>query len=146
MAMALPLLMLAGGVAQGVQQKNAADSNAATDRTEASVAAAQGYSAEATQRRQGAMAIGREVAGAGQAGAGYQGSTGRYIQQNAMEAEQNALNVRYKANLQKWSYDTQGSLTQQEGKDALATSTLRAGASLLKGYSSGYASAGMDLG
>lgn len=158
MAFAAPLLALAGGgsaaagglalagaagsVVQGIQQKNAADANARIQAQEGAIAAAQGYSAEATQRRQGTMALGRETAAVGQAGGGYGGSAGRVLDQSATNAELDALNVRYKAGLQKWGYDTQSSLTQREGSDELGTSFALAGTKLLQGYSKAYQSPG----
>lgn len=141
MAVAIPLI---GALAQGMGQKNADDANARTYAEEGTLAAAQGYSAEANQRRVGSMAIGHEIAAAGQAGGGYGGSVGRSISQSAQNAEMDDLNVRYKAGMQKWSYLTQSGNLRQEGNDAMATSTFRAGAALLKGSSASYL--GTDLG
>lgn len=135
MAFAIPLIGLAGSVIQGASQQGADDANAAIYNQEARTARAQGYEAEATQRRHGALELGAARAGAGQAGAGYGGSTGRAIGQSSLNAELDALNIRYKQNLQSWSYDTQASNLRQEGKNALVSSGIRAGASLLKGYS-----------
>lgn len=151
MAIALPLIGLiasgAGAAAQGVAQSNALASNAATYSLEGKTAAAQGYEAEAQQRRQGAQVIGREVAGAGQAGAGYQGSTGNVIGQSAVNTELDALNIRYKAQLQKWSYATQSSNLASESATAGNAGFLKTGAALLKGYSSNYTNPGLtDLG
>lgn len=144
MAMAIPLLMAGGSVAQGISQKNADDQNAATYRQEGAVGAAQGYSAEATQRQRGSEIIDEKVAAAGQAGAGYGGSVGRSISQSALRAEQDALNIRYKAGLQKWSYFTQARNLNNEGTDAQGAGFLRAGSALLRGSASSYV--GSDLG
>ena len=144
---ALPLIFSAAGAAtQGVAQANASAYNSAVYGYEAKTAATQGYEAEATQRRQNAAVIGREISGAGQAGAGYGGSAGRSIGQSAMNAELDALNIRYKAGLQKWAYSNQSSNLAQEGSTAMNSSVFRAGAALLKGYSSNYLSPGTDLG
>jgi hypothetical protein len=138
-AIAIPLIMGAAQVAQGMSAKNADDQNAGIQRQEAGIASSQGYAAEATQRRLGADVIGKQVAAAGQAGGGYGGSVGRAIGQSAQNTELDALNIRYKAGLQRWGYSTQARFTQQEGKDAQSTSLLRAGSALLSGYSSSYA-------
>ena len=135
MAVALPfILMAAGSGIQGMQQQNALRNNATTYAQEGSIASAQGYEAEAQQRRKTSQILGAEVAGAGQAGAGYQGSTGRMIGQSATNAELDALNIRYKSQLQKWAYTTQASNLQQESQTAGTNSFFKAGASLLTGY------------
>lgn len=138
MAMAIPLLMAGGSVAQGISQKNADDQNAATYRQEGAVGAAQGYAAEATQRQRGSEIIDDKIAAAGQAGAGYGGSVGRSISQSALRAEQDDLNIRYKAGLQKWSYLTQARNLNNEGTDAEGAGFLRAGSALLQGSSRSY--------
>lgn len=144
MAMAIPFVMAAGSLIQGANQSTADATNASTMASEGRIAATQGYAAEAQQRRRTAMVIGSETAGAGQAGAGYGGSVGRAISQSSVNAEQDALSIRYKSQLQKWGYDTQATNLNEEGRTAMSSGLLRAGASLLKGYSKGYA--GTDLG
>ena len=146
---ALPLLLAGAGaassVAQGVSQENALKYNAGIYGDEATTAVAQGYQAEATQRRKNAAMLGSMTAAAGQAGAGYGGSAGRSIDQSAVNAELDALNIRYKAGLQKWGYQQQSNNLNQEA-DAVGRNTiLKAGASLLTGTSGGYIG-GADLG
>jgi hypothetical protein len=128
----------AGAVAQGVSQSNAQAANAGTMATEGKIAATQGYEAEAQQRRKTGMIIGAEQAAAGQAGAGYGGSVGRSIGQSSRNAELDALNIRYKAQLQKWGYTTQAGNLQSESDTAMNSGLMRAGASLLTGYSRSY--------
>ena len=132
------MVAAAAAIYGGIEKKKAADANARMMGTEGSLAAAQGYSAEANERRLGAMAIGKEVAGAGQAGAGYSGSVGRAIGQSAQNAELNDLNIRYKAGLQKWSYLTQAGFDRQEGNAQMTSSLFRAGSQFLGGQSSNY--------
>lgn len=142
---AIPLILSAAGAAtSGVSQANASAYNSAIYGDEATTAATQGYQAEAAQRRQNASMIGRQVAAVGQAGAGYGGSAGRSVGQSATNAELDALNIRYKAGLQKWSYGAQSANLSAEGQTASSQGFLRAGAALLKGYSSNYMSPGED--
>lgn len=144
---ALPLIFsAAGAAAQGVQQANASAYNSAIYAQEGRTAAIQGAAAEANLRRNNAQTMGRMVAGAAQAGGGFNGSVGRSIQQSANNMELDALNIRYKSQLQKWAYGAQSSNLAQEGSSAMSTSLLRAGASLLKGYNTNYLNPQTDLG
>lgn len=138
MAGALPFVMMAGSLISGTNKANAAASNAAIMGYEANTAAAQGYEAEAQQRRRGAMMEGSQIAAAGQAGAGYGGSTGRAITQNVRNMTEDALAIRYKASLQKWAYGTQSSNIAAEGQSEANSDYLRAGGAFLKGYSGNY--------
>lgn len=143
---ALPLIFSAVGAAtSGVAEANSKAYSAAIYDQEGHTASVQGASAEANQRRQSADTLGKMTAAAGQAGAGYGGSTGRAIQQSATNMELDALNIRYKASLQKWAYGTQSSNLSQESQTAGNAGMLRAGAALLKGYNN-YANPGTDLG
>lgn len=142
---ALPwIITAAGALKQGSDQKSADSYNAKVMNTEGVIASTQGYEAEAQKRRDTAQVLGKMEAAAGQAGAGYGGSVGRVLGQSAVNAELDALNIRYKAALQKWAYTTQGANLVAEGKNAQTSSWLRAGSALLRGYSSNYA--GADLG
>lgn len=138
MAAAIPFVMMAGSVISGTAKQNAADSNAAIMGYEAKTAAAQGYEAEAQQRRKTSMMEGSQIAAAGQAGAGFSGSTGRAITQNVRNATEDALSIRYKAQLQKWAYGMQSSNIAAEGQSEATSDYLRAGGALLKGYSGNY--------
>ena len=133
-AKAAPFVSAIGDFITGGDQSRAMRENAAIYHAEARTALAQGYEAEAQQRRTGAAAIGREVAAAGQAGAGYGGSVGRVIRQSAISTELDALNIRYKAALQGWGYNRQADIMQREAGGLERGGILRAGAALLQGY------------
>lgn len=142
---AIPLILSAAGAAtSGVAKANADAYNSSVYGEEATTAATQGYQAEASQRRQNASMMGKQVAALGQAGAGYGGSAGRSVGQSAVNAELDALNIRYKAGLQKWSYSNQSSNLASEGQVEGNQGILRAGAALLKGYSNNYLNPGTD--
>lgn len=138
MAAAIPFVMMAGSVISGTAKQNAADANAAVMGYEAKTAAAQGYAAESQQRRKMASMEGSQIAAAGMAGAGFGGSTGRAIGQNVRNATEDALSVRYKAQLQKWAYGTQASNISSEGTSEATSDYLKAGGQFLRGYSGNY--------
>ena len=144
MAVAIPFIAMAasagGSAIAGADRADALNANAATMAYEGRTAAAQGYQAEAEQRRRAGMVLGQEAAAAGQAGAGYGGSVGRSMKQSALNAELDALNVRYKTRLQKWSFDTQATNLRAEASAASASGTLNTASALLRGYSQNYMS------
>ena len=119
-------------------QANALRTNAAAYNSEASIASRQGFEQEAQQRITGAKVIGRQVAAAGESGGGYGGSTGRMIAQSARNVELDALNTRYKAQLQRWSFAAQAQNLEQESRATQQGAYLKAGSALLRGYSGNY--------
>ena len=131
-----------GGLTQGIAASNADRANATTMGREGAIAATQGYEQEAQTRRGSRMALGREVAALGQAGGGYGGSAGRAVRQSALNMELDALNVRYKSQLQRWAYDSQAANLRSEGRTALAGGVMKAGTALLKGYAGNYIGVG----
>lgn len=138
MAAAIPFIMMAGSVMSGVAKDNAAKSNAAVMGYEGATAAAQGYEAEAQQRRKNSMVEGSQIAAAGMAGAGFGGSTGRAITQSVRNMTEDALSVRYKAQLQKWSFGLQSANIASEGQSEATADYLRAGGALLRGKAGNY--------
>lgn len=70
MAAAIPIVGAVGAIIDGTQKANALRYNADIMGYEARTASAQGYEAEAQQRRKTAMMEGSQIAAAGQAGAG----------------------------------------------------------------------------
>ena len=138
MAAAIPFVMMGASLLSGTAKANAADSNAQVLGYESKTAAAQGYEAEAQQRRKNAAMEGSQIAAAGQAGAGFGGSTGRAITQNVRNATEDALSIRYKAQLAKWSYGLQSANVASEGQSEATSDYLKAGGSFLRGYSGNY--------
>lgn len=142
MAVALPFIMMAasgaGAASSAMAKSQALTQNSAIYAAEGRTAGAQGLEAENEQRRRADTVLGHMTAAAGQAGAGYSGSTGRFIDQSAVNAEHDALNIRYKSQLQKWAYLTQSANLSQEARDAQTAGVMNTGAALLKGFSSSY--------
>jgi hypothetical protein len=133
-----------GALVTGLTGAQASEQNARTYRTEGTIATTQGAQQEAQERRSTAMTLGSMRAAGAQAGAGTDGSAGRAISQSAMNAELDALNIRYKSQLQRWSYFAQADNLDREATAQRTSGALKAGAALLKGYSSNYL-AGPDM-
>ena len=133
---ALPYLLSASGsVIQGQTADAAANANAAALGQQANVAAAQGYTDEQTQRRGARQVLGTQAASAAQAGGGTGGTTARVIEQSGINAELDALNIRY-GGLQKASgLMAQAKAEKYGGRAASTQGYFMAGANLLKGYS-----------
>lgn len=127
-----------GSFAGTYAQSRALRSNALGLRTEADIASRQGEEQESQTRITGQKVIGQQVAAAGEAGGGYGGSTGRMIAQSARNTVLDALNVRYKAALQRWSFGAQAANLDYEAGQAKTGAYLKAGAALLRGYSGNY--------
>lgn len=129
-AFAAPLL-LAGTAIQAfgaIQQGNAAaasynsqaqanEYNARIQRSQAEETARQAGAREDLQRRQARAVMGRQLAGTAQAGVGLTGSSADLFRQSLVDAETDALNIRYEgeqtrvgllnqANLQDWEAAT----------------------------------------
>lgn len=121
---------------------NAAEYNAEVDRQRATVALQQGNANEESQRRQAAIAMGRQTAATAQSGVDLtSGSALDLYQQSATNAELDALNIRYGAQLQAQGLQQQGTLdtmtAQQQRNNARSATTagyLNAGASALSSY------------
>lgn len=121
---------------------NAAEYNAEVDRQRATVATQQGNANEEAQRRSAAIAMGRQTAATAQSGVDLSsGSALDLYQQSATNAELDALNIRYGAQLQAQGLQQQGALdtmtAQQQRANANSAMTagyLNAGASALSSY------------
>lgn len=124
-----------GSLREGMDKSKDLAYNAAAMRQQGSIASAQGYEEEASQRDVNADMTGRQVAAAGQAGAGYGGSTGDVIRQSAVNAELDARTIRYKGALQRWGANAQADNLDRDSKTARRSGILKAGAALLQGYS-----------
>jgi hypothetical protein len=133
---ALPFLFSAGGaVAQGLDANSAANVNAAALGQQAHVAASQGYADEQTQRRQARQVLGEQAASIAQAGGGTGGTTAKVAEQSGINAELDALNIRYGGTMKASGLMAQAQAEKYAGRSALVQSGFLAGANLLKGYS-----------
>ena len=117
-----------------------AETNAMIHRQEGKVAEQQSLTAEGTQRQNAREFLGRQAASFAEAGVSG-GSAARVMNQSAINAELDALNVRYRGQLTKFGYDYNSQSALAEGSARQKNSNLAAGGTLLKGVSSYYASA-----
>lgn len=121
---------------------NAADYNAAVGQERARSAFEQGNANEEAQRRQAAQAMGRQRAATAQSGVDLaSGSALDLYKQSATNAELDALNIRYGAQLQGQGMQQQSTLdslsadqARSNANSALTAGYLNAGASALSSY------------
>jgi hypothetical protein len=117
------MLSAAASLKQGGSGKRAAAD-------QARVAQAQGYADEQTQRRSARQLMGAQAAAIAQAGTGWGGTNAGVIEQSAINAEMDALNIRYGAATKAFNLKQQGKAARNEGRSqALGT--------IFKMYSSG---------
>lgn len=122
-------------------QAQAQQYNAAVAEQNAQTAEAQGNANEEAQRRKARMVIGAQRAGISESGIGNEGTGSDLVQQSAANAEMDALNIRYGAQLQAVGFrnnakldNYQASNDLSQAKQATQASYLNAGASALSGY------------
>ncbi len=150
-AAASSALGIAGAVtsanAQAASQQsaaNASDYNAEVDRQKAAVASQQGNANEEAQRRSAALAMGKQAAATAQSGVDLSsGSALDLYKQSATNAELDALNIRYGAQLQAQGFQQQGTLdtlsaqqARSNASSAMTAGYLNAGAAALSSYGS----------
>ena len=132
------------GQAQAAQAKaaaNAANYNSAVARNNAQLALEEGNANEESQRRHARAVLGQQRAALAEAGIGLEGTGGDLYEQSASNAELDAQNIRYGAQLQSTSYLNQSNLEMAQAKqysrnaaNASTASYIGAGSSLLSGY------------
>lgn len=125
---------------QGDAANDQAKEQAFLDKQEGQIASQQAYQNEATQRQSSRQFLGRQAASFAEAGVGPGSATG-VMHQSAVNAELDALNIRYKGQLAKYGYDYNAKSALREGKSAQSNANLMAGATLLRGASNYYAGA-----
>lgn len=128
--------------AQAQSQANAANYNAVMAEQNASSAMAAASANEDAKRRQSAHQMGQLRAGLAENGIGLNsGTAGDLTEEAAMNAELDALNIRYQGQQQARDYKAQAALGVQQAQQANANASaartsgyLTAGASALQGY------------
>lgn len=135
-AVALPWITGALGAAgawqQGQQAKVASRMMMDQARSEAGATARD----EEQVRRESRMQLGRQIAAVGEAGGGYEGSAGLLLDQSAILAELDALNVRNGGAMRRGGLMLEAAGLRQSSRSA----GLLAGARLLTGASDAYTS------
>ena len=138
---------LIGTAVSAIGQKQAGDAaetqanqNAALGQAEGRLAESQAMTAETTQRQSAREFLGRQQAAFAESGV-TGGSSTHIMNQSAINAELDALNVRYRGQLTKFGYNYNANSMITEGQTQKRNSNLLAGATLLRGASNYYASA-----
>ena len=128
---------------QMTKNSDALKFNAATYRVNAENILSQAAQNEATQRRRSAVQLGQARAAVAESGIGFEGTGGQLIEQSVMNAEMDALNIRYAGVLaakgmesQAKMADYQEQVNSDSKKRLLSTMPLNVASSALSGYSS----------
>jgi len=127
----LPVILQASA---NLQERKEARLNADLLREQARAASAAAAQDEAAQRRAARMAIGRQAAAQAEAGIGTSGSAGLLLDQSAVLAELDALNIRYGGQLRAKGLLAESLAMRERGRQA----GLLAGANLLMGASKAF--------
>jgi len=127
--------MAAGGaVIQSAQADQQAEYQSNVLNRNARVAQAQAYLDESAQRRQGRQELGVINAQFSEAGGGMGGTAADVARQSAVNAELDALNIRYGGELRGQGLMEQASDARRQGKARSTALAFQAGSSLLSGY------------
>jgi len=117
----------------GFSQRNEADTQASVLNQQADTVGKQTVQAENAQRRQARQFLSRQAAAIGESGTGYGGSSAKLREQSAIEAELEALNIRYSGQQRAQGLRTEAGFAKDRGGAALLGSGLAAGSAILSG-------------
>lgn len=140
-AFAAPLMIASaamqavGSIAQGNAANAAAQANATALSNQAEAELRASGAREEQQRRQNRQFLGAQRAALAQAGIGVDGSAYDIARQSAINAELDALDIRYEGQLRSKNLRDQATITRFEGKQAKTAGYLGAGAAILGGVS-----------
>lgn len=129
-AVASAAVGVASAVSSADASRKAAHTNADLERQKANMAQEQAATNEDAQRRRGAMAVGRQAAGAAE-GAGLDGTNADLLQQSATDTEIDALNIRYGGQVGALSSNEQANFSDMQASSAQTAGYLNAGAAAL---------------
>ncbi len=127
-----------GAAQQGAQARATADYNARQQEVSAMVARDQANSREEAQRREARKLLGRSRAAVSQSGVGFGGSSQDVYQQSALDAELDALNIRYQGELEARGLLEQAKIERMEGRNRARQYGYQAVGSVLGGIAKGY--------
>lgn len=145
MAAAIPLMIGAGtgmqvigALQQGRAAQNAAQYNASMMDQAATVERQQASVREDAQRQQARLLLGEQRAAFAQSGGGMGGSAGDVMQQSAINAELDALTMRYEGELRARGLNAQAEGERYSGRTAKQNSYFSAAGSILSGAAMAY--------
>jgi len=122
----------------GYQQSQQAKDEAELADANAQAAAQQANAAEEAQRRRNRSILARQRTAIAESGIGFGGSAERLQQDSAVQAELDALNVRYEGRLRGLGFQNEARFARSRGRAASAGGYLSAAGSLLGGMSDVY--------
>jgi len=131
--MATFIPMAVGAVVQGAQAQQAARYNAWAMTAQANATNAEGAQREAQQRRDAREFLGRQSAAIGESGAGYGGSSQLSLEQSSVNAELDALNIRYGKEMKSLGLSMDAAEQRRQGQAAMLSGLLGAGGTMLRG-------------
>lgn len=133
-------MAVSGGTAlySGYTQKQQADTEADVAKKNAEAAAQQASAAEDAQRRRSRSILARQRAAIAESGIGFGGSSETLQQDSAVQAELDALNVRYEGRMRGLGLQTEAKFASSRGQGARAGGYLSAAGQLLGGMSDVY--------
>ena len=147
MAIAIPLLMLAGGamaamgaMQQAKAQAEASNYNAALSERNAITARGQADADVAAFRQQTTLREGSLIAGYGASGVTEEGSPLEVLGMSAANAKRDELMIHYKGELASMGYQETATLNRMQGSRAIEGGNYQAASSLLTGMSGGMSS------
>lgn len=135
--MAASAVSAVGAISGGIQANNAAKYNATVLEQQAATTRNQGLAREELQRAQARQHIGTQLASTAQSGVALDGSAVDNLQTSMLNAEMDALNIRYERDLNATGLLSQANITRFQGKKARTAGYLSAAGSLMNG-ASGY--------
>lgn len=146
MAMAIPIMMIAGGalaaagsLKQAQAQQAASEYNAAISERNAITVRAQADSDAAAFRQQMTLREGSLIAGYGASGVTGDGSPLDVLGMSAANAKRDELMIQYKSDLAAMGYRETAVLNRMQGGQAIEAGNYQAASSLLTGVSGGVA-------
>lgn len=125
-----------GAIQQGNSARRAADYNAAMAEQNAAVELQQAGQREEAKRREARMILGSQRAAFAQSGGGMGGSAADVMQQSAINAELDALTLRYEGVLRARGLQAEAASERFAGKQAQRQGYMQAAGSILSGAGS----------
>jgi hypothetical protein len=125
--------------ASAYSQSQQAEAEADLDEANAKAAAQQASAAEDLQRRRGRQILARQRASIAESGIGFGGSSERLQQDSAVQAELDALTVRYEGRMRSLGFGNDARYARSRASNARAGGYLSVAGELLGGAADAYA-------
>lgn len=126
-------------LASGYQQSQVAEAESDLAKENAKAAAEQASAAEDATRRRNRSILARQRAAIAESGIGFGGSSETLQQDSAVQAELDALNIRYEGRLRGLGFQTDANVARQRSRNAMAGGALSTAGQLLGGAADVYA-------